>query len=239
MCNLAVYQSKKYQHMKINLLILTLFSATIMTAQKINYPKTNQIEHIDTYFGAKINDPYHWLEDDKSPETESWVKSQNEVTNNYLSKIPFREELKNRLTKLWNYEKISAPTKEGNYTYFYKNNGLQNQSVMYRKDNKGNEIVFLDPNTFSKDGTTSLDNVSFSKDGSLLAYSISEAGSDWRKVIFMKAASMEKIADILVDVKFSGLAWKGNEGVYYSVTKNQKEVNFRPKPMNINCIFIN
>jgi prolyl oligopeptidase len=117
---------------------------------------------------------------------------------------------------LWNYEKVSAPFKEGKYTYYYKNNGLQNQSVLYRKDASGNEELFLDPNTFSKDATTSLADISFSKDGSLCAYSISEAGSDWRKVIFINAETKQTITDKLIDVKFSGLSWKGNEGVYYS-----------------------
>ena len=180
------------------------------------YPKTNQIEHTDTYFETKISDSYHWLEDDKSKETETWVKTQNEVTNAYLEKIPYRNELKDVMTKLWNYEKYSAPFVEGNITYFYKNNGLQNQSVLYRQTKAGKEEVFLDPNTFSKDGTTSLDQVSFSKDGSLVAYSISESGSDWRKVIFMEANTKKIIADKLVDVKFSGLSWKGNSGIYYS-----------------------
>lgn len=185
-------------------------------SSQIVYPKTTQVKHIDNYFGTEIDDVYHWLEDDRSKETEAWVKSQNEVTNSYLDKIPFRNELKERMTKLWNYEKISAPFVEGNYTYYYKNNGLQNQSVLYRQDKKGIEQVFLDPNAFSKDGTTSLDNVSFSKDGSLVAYSISESGSDWRKVIFLDAITMKKINDVLADVKFSGLSWKGNEGIYYS-----------------------
>ncbi|MCZ8197706.1 MAG: prolyl oligopeptidase family serine peptidase [Flavobacterium sp.] len=185
-------------------------------SSQIVYPKTTQVKHIDTYFGTEIDDVYHWLEDDKSKETEEWVKAQNVVTNDYLGKIPFRNELKEKMTKLWNYEKISAPFVEGNYTYYYKNNGLQNQSVLYRQDKKGVEQVFLDPNTFSKDGTTSLDNVSFSKDGSLVAYSISESGSDWRKVIFLDVITMKKKTDILIDVKFSGLSWKGNEGIYYS-----------------------
>ena len=183
---------------------------------KINYPLTTKGNQVDNYFGTQVADPYRWLEDDKSAETEAWVKSENEVTYNYLSKIPYRNDLKARMTKLWNYEKITAPFKEGNFTYFYKNNGLQNQSVLYRKDSNGAETIFLDPNTFSKDGTTSLDNVSFSKDGSLVAYSISEAGSDWRKVIFLNAQTNTKISDELVDVKFSRLAWKGNEGIYYS-----------------------
>lgn len=183
---------------------------------KLEYPKTNQIEHIDTYFDTPISDPYHWLEDDKSAETAAWVKAQNEVTNGYFEKIPFRQEIKDRMTKLWNYEKISAPFREGIYTYFYKNNGLQNQSVLYRQNEKGQEEIFLDPNTFSKDGTSSLDQISFSKDGSIAAYSVSESGSDWRNVVFIDAITKKVLSDRLVDVKFSGLSWKGNEGVYYS-----------------------
>jgi prolyl oligopeptidase len=182
----------------------------------IQYPQTKKGETVDVYFDTKVADPYRWLEDDKSAETGAWVKAQNVVTYDYLSKIPFREALKARMEKLWNYEKIGPPTKEGNYTYYSKNNGLQNQSVMYRKDANGIETVFLDPNTFSKKGTTSLGGVNFSKDGSKVAYSISEGGSDWRKVILMDVESKKILEDTLVDVKFSGVSWKGNEGFYYS-----------------------
>lgn len=182
----------------------------------VKYPNTQKVDTVDTYFDTEVPDPYRWLEDDRSAETEAWVKSQNEVTFNYLESIPFREDLKNRMEKLWNYEKLSAPFKEGNYTYYYKNDGLQNQSVVYRKKDDGEEEVFLDPNTFSEDGTTSLAGLSFSKDGSLAAYLISEGGSDWRKAIVMEAESMKIIEDTLTDIKFSGLAWKGNEGFYYS-----------------------
>ena len=201
---------------KIILLSLSVFTLMSNAQSQLMYPETKKVSHTDTYFGTQVADPYRWLEDDKSVETENWVKSENEVTYNFLSKISYRENLKARMTTLWNYEKISAPFQEGEFSYFYKNNGLQNQSVLYRKDVKGVETVFLDPNTFSKDGTTSLDNVSFSKDGSLVAYSISEAGSDWRKVIFLNAKTNTKIDEDLVDVKFSGLAWKGNQGIYYS-----------------------
>nr|WP_314896230.1 prolyl oligopeptidase family serine peptidase [uncultured Flavobacterium sp.] len=182
----------------------------------IKYPTTNKGETVDVYFDTKLPDPYRWLEDDKSAETGAWVKAQNEVTYDYLSKIPFRDALKARMEKLWNYEKIGAQFKEGNFTYYYKNNGLQNQSVLYRKDAKGTEIVFLDPNTFSKDGTTSLGGLDFSKDGSKVAYAISEGGSDWRKVIIMDAITQKIIEDTIVDVKFSGVSWRGNEGFYYS-----------------------
>jgi len=180
------------------------------------YPETKKVDTVTNYFGTDIKDPYRWLEDDRSEETAAWVKAQNKVTFGYLNQIPFREQLKNRLEKLWNYEKYSAPFIEGDYTYFYKNNGLQNQYVVYRqKDNSAPE-VFLDPNTFSKDGTTSLGALRFSKDGSIAAYSISEGGSDWRKVIIMDAISKEIKGDTIIDVKFSGVSWKGNEGFYYS-----------------------
>lgn len=182
----------------------------------IKYPITRKGETMDLYFDTKVADPYRWLEDDKSAETGAWVKAQNKVTYEYLSKIPFRDALKTRLEKLWNYEKIGAPFIEGNYTYYYKNNGLQNQSVLYRKDSKGTETVFLDPNTFSKEGTTSLGGLDFSKDGSKVAYAISEGGSDWRKVIIMDAITQKIIEDTIVDVKFSGVSWRGNEGFYYS-----------------------
>ncbi|MBE7645140.1 prolyl oligopeptidase family serine peptidase [Tenacibaculum finnmarkense genomovar ulcerans] len=182
----------------------------------LNYPKTAKKPIVDDYFGTKVTDNYRWLEDDKSTETENWVKAENDVTFNYLSKIPYREQLKNRLSELWNYEKLGTPFKEGDYTYFYKNNGLQNQSVLYRKDAQGKEEVFLNPNTFSEDGTTSLGSVSFTKDGSIVAYSISEGGSDWRKIIVLNTKTKEVIGDTLIDVKFSGIAWKGNEGFYYS-----------------------
>ncbi|WP_233882113.1 prolyl oligopeptidase family serine peptidase, partial [Tenacibaculum piscium] len=148
--------------------------------------------------------------------TENWVKAENDVTFTYLSKIPYREQLKNRLSELWNYEKLGTPFKEGDYTYFYKNDGLQNQAVLYRKDSEGKEEIFLNPNTFSEDGTTSLGSVSFTKDGSIVAYSISEGGSDWRKIIVLNTETKEVIGDTLIDVKFSGIAWKGNEGFYYS-----------------------
>ena len=124
---------------------------TLMSQNKMQYPTTKKGQVTDTYFDTKVADPYRWLEDDRSEETGSWVKEQNRLTYDYLSKIPYRDALKSRLEKLWNYEKISAPFKEGNFTYYYKNNGLQNQSVLYRKDAKGEESVFLDPNTFSKD----------------------------------------------------------------------------------------
>ena len=187
-----------------------------VAVKSITYPMTRKDDQVDTYFGTTVADPYRWLEDDMSEETGAWVKAQNKVTFDYLNQIPYREAIEKRLTTLMDYEKVSAPFKEGNYTYFYKNDGLQNQSVLYRVDQQGQQEVFLDPNAFSEDGTTSLAGVSFSKDGSLLAYQISEGGSDWRKVIVLNAQTKEQLEPQLVDVKFSGISWRGNEGFYYS-----------------------
>ncbi len=183
---------------------------------EVTYPTTFRGNHTDTYFDHVVADPYRWLEDDRSAETEAWVKAQNDVTFNYLEQIPYRETIKERLAELWNYEKLGAPFKEGKYTYFYKNDGLQNQYVVYRTDDQGNTEVFLDPNTFSEDGTTSLASLSFSEDGSLAAYAISEGGSDWRKIFVIDAETKEPLETELVDVKFSGISWFGNEGFYYS-----------------------
>ncbi|WP_304133198.1 prolyl oligopeptidase family serine peptidase [Mesonia mobilis] len=185
----------------------------------LNYPETKKVDTVNTYFGTEVKDPYRWLEDDRSEETEAWVKSENKVTFDYLNQIPYRDSLKQRLSKLWNYEKVSAPYKEGDYTYFSKNNGLQNQYVIYRYktgEDPSTAEVFLDPNKFSEDGTTSLGGMSFSEDGKTLAYAISEGGSDWRKVIVMNAETKEITEDTLVDIKFSGMSWKGNEGFFYS-----------------------
>jgi prolyl oligopeptidase len=186
------------------------------TVAPLIYPMTKKGEVVDSYFEQKVADPYRWLEDDMSDETAQWVKTQNEVTFDYLSQIPYRAQLKERLTKLMDYEKVGAPFKEGKYTYFYKNDGLQNQYVIYRQLGEGEPEVFLDPNSFSADGTTSLAGITFSNDGSLAAYQISEGGSDWRKVIIIDVESKKQIEDTLVDIKFSGLSWQGNDGFYYS-----------------------
>ncbi|HMR87172.1 MAG TPA: prolyl oligopeptidase family serine peptidase [Saprospiraceae bacterium] len=184
--------------------------------EALQYPETRKDTIQNTFFDTTIIDQYRWLEDDLSTETNAWVDAQNKVTFDYLDKIPFRADYKSRLEKLWNYEKYGAPFKEGKYTYFYKNDGLQNQFVLWRNSGEKDSEIFLDPNTFSKDGTTSLAGIEFSKDGSKVAYQISEGGSDWRKVIIMDADSKKILEDTLIDVKFSGLSWKGNEGFYYS-----------------------
>ena len=207
------------------IILLFLFTSAIFVSCKeefkqrnidVKYPETSKIPVVDTIFNTAVTDNYRWLEDDRSTETEAWVKAENEVTFDYLSKISYREQLKSRLTALWNYEKVGTPFVEGEYTYFYKNDGLQNQYVLYRKKGNSDPEVFLDPNTFSEDGTTSLGSLRFSKDGKTVAYSISEGGSDWRKILVMDAASKTIKEDTLVDVKFSGISWYKNEGFYYS-----------------------
>ena len=203
-------------------LITTLFIISCKTEQKaespmaLSYPETKQVDTVTNYFGTDVKDPYRWLEDDRSDETAAWVESQNKVTFGYLDQIPYRKSLKERLEKLWNYEKLGRPFKEGGYTYFYKNDGLQNQYVVYRQKGDEKAEVFLDPNTFSEDATTSLSTLQFSKSGEIAAYAISEGGSDWRKIIVMNAATKEIKEDTIIDVKFSGISWKGDDGFYYS-----------------------
>ena len=203
----------------INFKYLTICFLLILIScskNKINYHQTIKKPVMDIYFGQEVKDNYRWLEDDLSLETEEWVKNQNQTTFKYLNRIPFRKELKDRLLELLDYEKISAPFKKGNYTYFYKNSGLQNQSILYRTLENNEPEIFLDPNKFSDDGTTSLSGVSFSKDASLVAYSISEGGADWRKVIVMNTETKELVGDTIDNVKFSAISWKSNEGFYYS-----------------------
>ncbi len=192
-------------------------SATASSAILLDYPETRKGDQVDEYFGTKIPDPYRWLEDDMSVETAAWVQAQNEVTFHYLEQIPFRDQIRERLTGDWNYERLSAPTRHGDYYYFSRNDGLQNHSVIYRSSEPGGDAeVFLDPNTFSEDGTTSLAGLTFTRDGSMAAFMISEGGSDWRKAIVLDTRSMDQIGDTLVNIKFSGISWLGNEGFYYS-----------------------
>jgi prolyl oligopeptidase len=205
------------------LALLTGFTACNQEMKRekidITYPTTAKVDTVTNYFGTDVRDPYRWLEDDMSEETGAWVEAQNKTTFGYLDNIPFREELKERLTSLWNYEKVGSPFKEGDYTYFYKNDGLQNQYVVYRYktgDDPDTAAVFLDPNTFNEEGTISLGGLSFSDNGAMAAYSISEGGSDWRKVLVMETQGRTVVEDTIVDVKFSGVSWKGNEGFYYS-----------------------
>ncbi|ENJ1735826.1 S9 family peptidase [Vibrio parahaemolyticus] len=182
----------------------------------MHYPNTRKDSVVDTYFGHDIADPYRWLEDDRSEETAQWVSGQNSVTFDFLGQIPYRQQIRDLVANSQNYEKYSQPFVRGDYTYFYKNDGLQNQSVLYRRKDEGEAEVFLDPNTFSEEGTTSLGEVSFSKDYRLVAYSISEGGSDWRKIFVIDTETKEQLEPEIVDAKFTSISWLGSKGFYYS-----------------------
>ncbi|EMI7294523.1 S9 family peptidase [Vibrio parahaemolyticus] len=182
----------------------------------MHYPKTRKDSVVDTYFGHDIADPYRWLEDDRSEETTQWVSGQNSVTFDFLGQIPYRQQIRDLVANSQNYEKYSQPFVRSDYTYFYKNDGLQNQSVLYRRKDEGEAEVFLDPNTFSEEGTTSLGEVSFSKDYRLVAYSISEGGSDWRKIFVIDTETKEQLEPEIVDAKFTSISWLGSKGFYYS-----------------------
>ncbi|MGI9543308.1 MAG: S9 family peptidase, partial [Cyclobacteriaceae bacterium] len=200
-------------------LVLILANCTPQeeTLTAFEYPITKTVDTVDTYFGVDVPDPYRWLEDDRSSQTADWVTAQNKVTFTHLEDIPFRNKIKNRLEKLFNYERVYAPVKHGNWEYFYRNDGLQNQNVLYRQSvGTEDEEVFLDPNTFKEDGTISMAGTSFTKDGSLVGYLISEGGSDWRKAIVMNTETKEIVGDTLIDIKFSRISWNGNDGFYYS-----------------------
>jgi prolyl oligopeptidase len=186
-------------------------------AQVSAYPQTKKVEQVDTVSGVAIADPYRWLENDTTKETAEWVSSQNEVTFGYLNHIPFREAIRTRLDEVQNYERLGAPVRHGEYFYYSKNSGLQNHNVQYRrKGESGTEELFLDPNTFSQDGTVSLSGMSFTSDGSLVALLIQESGSDFRKAVVLKTIDKTVVGDTLKDLKFTGIAWKGTDGFYYS-----------------------
>lgn len=183
----------------------------------VTYPATKKDTTVaDNYFGTKVNDPYRWLEDDQSAETKDWVQKQNIVTNGYLSQISYRDKIRKRLEQIWNYEKFGSPFKEGGKYYFFKNDGLQNQNVLYAQETLNSEPkMLLDPNTFSADGTTSLQELDFSKDGRYLAYSISKGGSDWRTILVKDLQTNQLLPDQIEWAKFTAIAWQG-EGFYYT-----------------------
>ncbi|MGJ8678938.1 prolyl oligopeptidase family serine peptidase [Paraglaciecola sp.] len=191
-------------------------SSDPMTKSNLVYPSTHKGETVDTYFGTQVTDPYRWLEDDMSDETAQWVKAQNKVTFDYLADIPFRDKLANRLAELLDYERVTAPFVEGDYSYFYKNDGLQNQSVLYRQKQDAEPEQFLNPNTFSEDGTTSLSKTYFSSDGSLLTYLISEGGSDWRTAITINTETLKEVTSQIKNIKFADVSWYRNEGFFYA-----------------------
>jgi prolyl oligopeptidase len=183
---------------------------------KLKYPETKKTDTIDTYFGTKVPDPYRWLENDTAADVAEWVKAENKVTFDYLNTIPFREKMKERLTAVWNYPKQTAPFKRGGKYFIYKNNGLQNQSILYVMNSINDSAkVLLDPNTLSVDGTVALDGMDVSPDGKLLAYSISRGGSDWNEIYFINIETGKSLTDHIEWVKFSGLSWF-KDGVFYS-----------------------
>jgi prolyl oligopeptidase len=204
-------------------LILIIACKTETKVKDMQYPKISfsypsvKIDStvVDDFYKTKVADPYRWLEDENSQETKDWVASQNKLTFGYLDQIPFRSSIKERYTKLWNFERFGVPQSENGKLYFFKNNGLQNQSVLYKEEPGKKEELVLDPNTFSKDGTVALGGIEFSKDGKYLAYQISRGGSDWSEINVLELASGKRLDDSIQWVKFSGVAWKDN-GFYYS-----------------------
>ncbi|MBI5731271.1 MAG: S9 family peptidase [Ignavibacteriales bacterium] len=203
-------------YIKLLVLIAFIFSSLSAQNQQIKYPSTKKIDHVDDYHGTKVADPYRWLEDNNSKETADWVEAENKVTQDYLSKIPFRDDLRKRLTDLWNYEKYSAPSKHGEYYTFSKNDGLQEQSVIYiQKGLSGTPEVLLDPNKLSADGSISLGSLVFSKDDKYLSYGISRGGSDWREFYVMDVQTKKLTTDYIKWSKFSGTSWY-KDGFYYS-----------------------
>ncbi|MDX5346073.1 MAG: prolyl oligopeptidase family serine peptidase [Hymenobacteraceae bacterium] len=184
-------------------------------APELDYPETKKVEQVDEYHGTSVRDPYRWLET-HTEEVDQWIQAQNKVTFNYLEQIPFREQIRERLTQIWNFPKYSAPVKKGNNYYFYKNDGLQNQSVLYvQKSLEAEPEVFLDPNKFSEDGTTSLTTLSFSNDNKYVAYGTSGGGSDWNTFYVMDVNNRKQLSDKLEWIKFSGASWF-KDGFFYS-----------------------
>ncbi|OQX80897.1 MAG: S9 family peptidase [Bacteroidetes bacterium 4484_249] len=207
----------------IAIAVMTTYAQKQKRIKPADYPETKKVDTVDVYFGTEVPDPYRWLEDDNSEETAEWVKAENEVTFGYLKQIPFREKIKERLTEIWDYPKYGSPFKEGDNYFFFKNNGLQNQSVIYIMKNLDAEPeVFLDPNMLSKDGTVALAGLSVSKDGKYFAYSIAKSGSDWNEIFVIDVKSRKNLGDNLKWVKFSGMSWK-DDGFYYSRYDEPKE----------------
>jgi len=215
-----------------------LFSLGCMLVGALNaqlkYPTTKKTDSSDNYHGTVVADPYRWLEDDNSPETKAWVKEQNKVTFDYLASIPYRDKVRQRLKEVWNYARYGAPSRHGNYLYYSKNDGLQNQSVWYRQPiGSDKPELFLDPNKLSEDGTVSLGSAGFNKKGTLLAYAVQKGGSDWQEGYVMDVTKKEKLPDSLKWIKFTGFSWKGDEGFFYSrYPEPQAGENLKGKNLN-------
>ncbi len=199
----------------LSLLILVL-AVSCKKQEAPVYPVTVKIDHVDDYFGTAVADPYRWLEDDQASAVKDWVEEQNKVTFAYLDKIPFREKIRQRVTDIYNYPRTTAPQKAGDYFFFSRNDGLQNQSVIYiQKGLEGQPEVFLDPNLMAADGTIRVNLIGFSRNNRYVAYSRSEAGSDWQEIRVVDISSRQELADRLRWVKFTGASWVGDGGFYY------------------------
>lgn len=202
--------------MKIIVFTIAGLILTIMSFAQLTYPETKKVDQVDIYHGVEVKDPYRWLEDDRSEETSRWVEAQNKVTHEFLNRIPYRGQILDRLEQVYNYPKYSAPAESGGWYYFYKNDGLQNQSVLYRQKSLNAEAeVVIDPNKLSEDGTTGLSRFSLSKNGDFAAYATSQGGSDWMEISLMEMENKTTLDDLLKWVKVSGIAWQG-DGFYYS-----------------------
>ena len=205
-----------YRSLVFKFMVLGLSSTALAKQPLMMYPHTQKVKQVDAYFGTKVEDPYRWLEDDNAEQTKQWVQAENAITHSYLEKIPFRDDVKKRLGELFNYPKYSAPFHKGEHYFFYKNDGLQNQSVLYVQSGmEGPPEVLLDPNTFSKDGTARLSAFSPSVNGLYAGYGISHGGSDWEELHVIDVLKKQTLDDTLKWVKFTGIAWQG-DGFYYS-----------------------
>jgi prolyl oligopeptidase len=219
------------------LTVACLMLTAILCNAQIRYPNSRKVDTITDYHGTTVADPYRWLEDDNSEETKAWVKEQNGVTQGYLSKIPFRAAIKKQLEEMWNYTRYSAPVKRNEYYYYYKNDGLQNQSILYRQNGlKGIPEIFIDPNQLSKDGTAALQGMSFSQTYKYVAYNVAQSGSDWQKGYLMDVATKKLLSDSIQWIKFSGFSWKGDEGFYYSAYDKPDEKTALTKANEFNRV---
>lgn len=204
--------------MKVKTFLLVLLIVSSTVAQKLNYPPSRTVDVVDDYHGFKVQDPYRWLEDFESDEVKQWVDAQNQLTFDFVRSVPFYEKIKVRLTELMNYPRYSVPVKAGKRYFFFKNDGLQNQSVLFMREGlKGRDILVIDPNKFSEDGTIALMNLSYSKDGKYLAYGVSVSGSDWQEIKIRDVLTGKDFDEVLKWCKFSRIAWlPDNSGFYYN-----------------------
>ena len=214
----------KHKYILISIISILLFMTSCVESIKhLDYPQAKKVDTVDTYFGHEVADPYRWLEDDNSEETALWVEAENKVTHDYLSKIPFREDLETRLTEIWNYPKYGVPFKKGDNYFFFKNNGIQNQSVLYITDDLEKQAtVLLNPNLLAEDGTVALAGMGVSEDGKYLAYSTANGGSDWNEIFVMRINDRKMTGDHIKWVKFSGISW-WKDGFFYSAYDKPKE----------------